>query len=111
MGFGPLGTSCSLALKIFSCHGNGDLPAWKLPLLRPGEGLTWMALVAVDSLLHVELVLDDDLPNPSNFLEVNDSMLFLFMAPALKVRFLSVSAIVVSEISKRRKKKMVREVR
>ena len=111
MGFGPLGTSCSLALKIFSCHGNGDLPAWNLPLLRPGEGLTWMALVAVDSLLHVELVLDDDLPNPSNFLEVNDSMLFLFMAPALKVRFLSVSAIVVSEISKRRKKKMVREVR
>ena len=90
MGFGPLEFSCSLALKILSCHANGDLQAWYLPFLLPGEG-TWIALVEVDSLLHVELVLD--LPTLS-VLEVN-SMLFLFMDPYLEatsgenLRFLS----------------------
>ena len=110
MGFGPLGTSCSLALKILSCHGNGDLLAWYLSFLLPGEG-TWIALAVVDSLLHVELVLD--LPTPS-FLEVN-SMLLLFMDPSLEatsgenLRFLS--AMVVLETSNSRKKKRVIEVR
>jgi hypothetical protein len=102
MGFGPLGTSCSLALKIFSCHGNGGLLPWNnLPLLR-----TWTALVAVDRVLHVDSVLD--LPPPC-LLEVN-STLFLFKpAPSLilvtggKLFFLS--AMVVSDISSRKKKR------
>ena len=104
MGFGPLGSSCSLALKILSCHGNGDLLAWYLPFLLLGEG-TWIALAVVDSLLYVELVLD--LPTPS-VLEVN-SMLFLFMDPYLEatsgenLRFLSAN--VVLETSNNRKKK------
>nr|POE53809.1 hypothetical protein CFP56_67500 [Quercus suber] len=108
MGFGPLGTSCSLALKILSCHGNGDLLAWYLPFPLPGEG-TWIALAVVDSLLLVELVLD--LPTPS-FLEVN-SMLLLLMDPSLEatsgenLRFLS--AMVVLETSNNRKKKRVIE--
>lgn len=105
MGFGPLGTSCSLALNIFSCHGNGGF----LPLLP-----TWMApLVAVETVLHVESVLDLAAPC---LLEVN-SMVFLFKAaPSLmlvrggggKLSFMS--AMVESERSSRQKKR-VKEVR
>ena len=47
MGFEPLGSSCSLALKILSCHVNGGLLAWYLPFLLRGEG-TWIALAIVD---------------------------------------------------------------
>ena len=35
IGFGPLGTSCSLALKILFCHFNGGRGARELPLLGP----------------------------------------------------------------------------
>ncbi|KAL0000264.1 hypothetical protein SO802_019866 [Lithocarpus litseifolius] len=99
---------------MFTCIEDLVLPwqwllAWYLPFLLPDEG-TWLGLAVVDSLLHVELILD--LPTLS-VLEVN-SMLFLFMDPYLEatsvenLRFLS--AMVVLETSNNRKKKRVIEM-
>lgn len=99
MGFGPLGTSCSLALNIFSCHGIGDpRRAPNRPFLRAGGG-TWIALsVATGTLWRVDEKVSE-MPMPCLLVVIN-SMAFLLSASLI----LMLLAIVEWNIIRRKKR-------
>jgi len=73
MGFGPLGTSCSLALKILFCHFNGGSGARELPLLGSFKRSSLVVCFGVISVSRF-----CELPS----LAEASAMMFLFFAPS-----------------------------
>lgn len=73
MGFGPLGTSCLLALKILFFHFNGGRGARELPLSGPFKRSCLVVCFGVISVLRF-----CELPS----LDEAATMMFLFFKPS-----------------------------
>lgn len=76
MGFGPLGTSCSLALKNLFCHFNGGRGARERPPFGPCSWRPWPVSLSAISFLELCVLLLPSLAEAA-------TMVFSFLAPSL----------------------------